>query len=169
MGYALLQVENNKCHVLEMGVVKMAKLPDHHEKLKKVFEATLSLVNRHHPDVLAVEAPFYGKNPQSMLKLGRAQGVIISVCMHHNMQVFEYAPRKIKQAITGKGSASKEQVKAMLYRTFPIEEESKYLDATDALAAAYCHHLQNRISFTEEKFTGWESFLAKNKDRIIEK
>ena len=169
MGFALLSVQNKKTEVVKMDVIKMTKLPDQNAKLKKIFESTVELINTYHPSILAIEAPFFGKNPQSMLKLGRAQGVVIAACLHHLLEVFEYSPRKIKQSITGKGNASKEQVAAMLERMCIFPDEVRYLDATDALAVAYCHHLQNKITITGEKFSGWESFLAKNEDRIVKK
>lgn len=167
MGFALLEIRGQKSTVVDIGVVRMVKLPDHNAKLKKVLESTLSLIEKYKPSTLAIEAPFYGKNPQSMLKLGRAQGVVIAICLQKELEVFEYAPRKIKQSITGKGNASKEQVAAMLNRLCTIPEEQKYLDATDALAVAYCHHLQNRIVIGGKKFSGWENFLANNEERII--
>lgn len=168
MGFALLSIERRQPHVREIGVVKMTRLPDQNTKLKKIFESTTELVKKYRPAILAIEAPFYGKNPQSMLKLGRAQGVVIAACLHEGLDVFEYSPRKIKQSITGKGNASKEQVAAMLKHMCDFSVETGYLDATDALAVAYCHHLQNRFEGSNEKFSGWESFLAKNSRRIIQ-
>lgn len=167
MGYALLHVKQRKAELVTLDVVKMTRLPNQSEKLKRIFEATVDLINQHKPTILAIEAPFFGKNPQSMLKLGRAQGVVIAACLHHNLQVFEYSPRKIKQSITGNGSATKEQVAAMLRTMFPIPEETKYFDATDALAVAECHFLQNRFPDQNQKFSGWESFITKNSDRIL--
>lgn len=169
MGYALMNVRQRVVTVIEMDVVKMTKLPDQNAKLKKIFETTFELIRKYQPHILAIEAPFYGKNPQSMLKLGRAQGVVIAACLREGLEVFEYSPRKIKQSITGKGNASKEQVAAMLHRMCKIPGESHYLDATDALAVAYCHHLQNKIEITGEKFSGWGAFIAKNEDRVIKK
>lgn len=168
MGYALLHVKVRKSDIVALNVVKMTQLRGQNAKLKKVFESTSELLTTYHPTILAIEAPFFGKNPQSMLKLGRAQGVVIAACLHAGLPVYEYSPRKIKQAITGNGSASKEQVASMLHAMYTFDNESNYLDATDALAVAVCHHLQNRICFaTNEKTSGWESFLAQNKDRII--
>lgn len=167
MGFALLDIKGKKSEVIDIGIVKMVKLSDHNAKLKKVLESTVELIEKYEPTTLAIEAPFYGKNPQSMLKLGRAQGVVIAICLQNGLEVFEYAPRKIKQSITGKGNSSKEQVAAMLGRLCAIPENQKYLDATDALAVAYCHHLQNRITINGKKFSGWENFLANNEDRVI--
>ena len=166
MGFALLELYLQKSSVIDLGVVKMDKLPEHYDKLHRIFEETTALIERYKPSVLAIEAPFYGKNLQSMLKLGRAQGVVMAVCLHYGMQIFEYSPKKIKQAITGKGNASKEQVAAMLSHICRFETQ-RYLDATDALAVAYCHHLQNRITVGGEKFSDWKNFLAKNQNRIV--
>ena len=167
MGYALLQVNFKKTEMVDLGVVKMLRLPDQNEKLKKIFESTIEIIDKYHPTLLAIEAPFYGKNAQSMLKLGRAQGVVIAACLHNGLEVFEYMPRKIKQSITGNGNAAKEQVAAMLKRMYSIPESSQYFDATDALAVAVCHYLQNKIAIGGEKFSGWESFISKNSDRLI--
>lgn len=166
MGFALLQVSGNKTTVLEINTVRMVRLPDQNAKLKKIFESTVEIVEKYKPAILSIEAPFYGKNPQSMLKLGRAQGVVIAACLYHGLEVFEYSPRKIKQSITGKGSSSKEQVAAMLHRMCAFNSALP-LDATDALAAAYCHYLQNRIAGKEQSVSGWASFIAKNQDRIV--
>ncbi len=167
MGFALLELYLQKSSVVDMGVVKMTKISGHYNKLAMIFKETSALIEKYKPTALAIEAPFFGKNPQSMLKLGRAQGVVIAACLYHGMEVFEYSPRKIKQSITGNGNASKEQVAAMLSRMCQFEAQ-QYLDATDALAVACCHHLQNRIAVGGKKFSGWESFLSKNQDRIIE-
>ncbi|MDL2308111.1 crossover junction endodeoxyribonuclease RuvC [Bacteroidales bacterium OttesenSCG-928-B11] len=168
MGFALLQVKGGKTTVLEVNTVRMTRLPDQNAKLKRIFESTVEIVEKYKPEILAIEAPFFGKNPQSMLKLGRAQGVVIAACLYQGLEVFEYSPRKIKQSITGKGSASKEQVAAMLHRMCDIPSAPIALDATDALAAAYCHYLQNRIHTKDQNNSGWAGFLAKNSDRIIQ-
>lgn len=169
MGYALIKVQGNKPVFLKMGVAKMTRLTDQSEKLTLIFNTVSELIEEFHPGVLAIEAPFLGKNPQSMLKLGRAQGVAIGACLYHQMQVFEYPPRKIKQAITGNGNASKEQVSAMLHHMMTIPDDVKYFDATDALAAAVCHQSQNKMLLNTRKFNGWESFIAHNQDRIVKK
>ena len=166
MGFSLIKVENKKIELLEMGVEKMTKLPDQNAKLKRIFERTIEIIEQYSPETLAIEAPFFGKNPQSMLKLGRAQGVVIAASLSKNMEVFEYSPRKIKQSITGKGAASKEQVAAMLKNMHLFTEDSKYFDATDALAVAVCHHLQNKINIPGTKYNGWESFITQNTNRI---
>ena len=162
LGYALLDTT-----VVDIGVFRLSKMKDHADKLKAIFEKTLQLIETYQPQTLAIEAPFYGKNPQSMLKLGRAQGVVIAAAMYKGLEVFEYSPRKIKQSITGNGNASKEQVAAMLQNMKLIETNKHPLDATDALAVAVCHHLQNKITTSGQKFSGWESFLTKNQNRII--
>jgi crossover junction endodeoxyribonuclease RuvC len=167
MGYSLLRTELQNTEILTCDVIKMTKLTGQMQKLKFIFDTTEALIKQYQPSILAIEAPFFGKNPQSMLKLGRAQGVVITACLHHNIEVYEYSPRKIKQAITGNGNATKEQVAAMLQQIYKELEIPKFLDATDALAVAVCHHLQTKINFGNNKFTGWESFIAKNKDRIV--
>ena len=166
MGYGLLHIKENKMELIQMGVLHLSKLGSHELKLKRIFERTLQLVDEYKPDELAVEAPFFGKNVQSMLKLGRAQGVAMSAALYRNVPIFEYAPKKIKMAITGKGTASKEQVAAMLKSLLNIKEMPKHLDATDGLAAAVCHHFQRNPSGTGKKYTGWGSFLKDNPDKL---
>lgn len=167
MGYALLNTNLNKSEVEVLSVLKMTKLVDPYAKLKYIYEKINGLIEQYHPDILAIEAPFYGKNVQSMLKLGRAQGIVIAASLHAGMEVYEYSPRKIKQAITGNGNASKEQVSAMLCRMYPISQSIEYLDATDALAVAVCHHLQHKVVFGKSKATDWKSFISQNSDRIV--
>ena len=167
MGYALLNTELNKSNVEVLSVLQMKKLPDAYSKLKYIYEKINGLIEQYHPDILAIEAPFYGKNVQSMLKLGRAQGVVIAASLHAGMEVYEYSPRKIKQSITGNGNASKEQVSAMLCHMYPISEHIEYLDATDALAVAVCHHLQHKVVFGKSTATNWKSFIAQNADRVV--
>ena len=143
-------------------MIHLNKLPEHSDKLKRIFERTLQLIDSYHPDEFAVEAPFYGKNVQSMLKLGRAQGVSMAAALYRNIPIMEYAPRKIKQSITGNGNASKEQVAAMLKSLMKIEEMPKHLDATDGLAAAVCHYFQGGVSSGDKKYSSWESFVKNN-------
>ena len=167
MGYALLDTELNKSNVEVLSVLQMTKLGDPYAKLKYIYEKINGLIVQYRPDILAIEAPFYGKNVQSMLKLGRAQGIVIAASLHAGMEVYEYSPRKIKQSITGNGNASKEQVSAMLCRMYPISQSIEYLDATDALAVAVCHHLQHKVVFGKSSATNWKSFIAQNSDRIV--
>lgn len=167
MGYALLNTELNKSEVEVLSVLQMTKMSDAYAKLKYIYERINGLVDQYRPDILAIEAPFYGKNVQSMLKLGRAQGVVIAACLHAGMEVYEYSPRKIKQSITGNGNAAKEQVSDMLCRMYPISQHIEFLDATDALAVAVCHHLQQKVVFGKTKATNWKNFIAQNADRIV--
>ena len=166
MGYGLIHIKENKMELIQMGVLHLSKLGSHELKLKRIFERTLQLVDEYKPDELAVEAPFFGKNVQSMLKLGRAQGVAMSAALYRDVPIFEYAPKKIKMAITGKGTASKEQVAAMLKSLLNIKEMPKHLDATDGLAAAVCHYFQRNPSGKGGKYTGWGSFLKDNPDKL---
>jgi crossover junction endodeoxyribonuclease RuvC len=166
MGYGVISVAGTRISLLVLGVLKLNKYDDHALRLKLIFERMIGLIEQYHPDELSIEAPFYGKNVQSMLKLGRAQGVAIAAALSRSIPVFEYSPRKIKQSITGKGAASKEQVAAMLVRLLNITETPETLDATDGLAAAVCHFFQNGKPETGKKFSGWKSFLAANPDRL---
>ena len=166
MGYGLIHIKENKMELIQMGVLHLSKLGSHELKLKRIFERTLQLVDEYKPDELAVEAPFFGKNVQSMLKLGRAQGVAMSAALYRDVPIFEYAPKKIKMAITGKGTASKEQVAAMLQSLLDIKEMPKHLDATDGLAAAVCHYFQRNPSGSGKSYSGWGSFLKDNPDKL---
>ena len=169
MGYGLLKVTGNKVEMLAMGVLELKKYSDHYLKLQRIFARTLSLIDEFHPDCLAIEAPFFGKNVQSMLKLGRAQGVAMSAALYRDIPITEYAPLKIKMAITGSGSASKEQVADMLRRILkiPLENMLPQLDASDGLAAAYCHFLQAGRPVSEKAYSGWKDFIAKNEDKVM--
>jgi len=142
MGYGLVKETGSKIELISLGVVKMDKIDDHMLKLQRIFEKTVALIDNYHPDCLAIEAPFYGKNIQVMLKLGRAQGVAIAAALSRNLVITEYAPRKIKQSITGNGNATKEQVAAMLQTLLKFTETPDFLDATDGLAVAVCHSFQ---------------------------
>lgn len=166
MGYGLLKVEGNRIELLTLGVLKLNKISDQALKLRKIFERTLSLIDEYHPDELAIEAQFFGKNVQSMLKLGRAQGVAISAALYRDIPYSEYEPKKIKKAITGNGSASKEQVAGMLKHLIGLKEIPDLLDATDAVATALCHHFQNKVS-TTKSYSGWDAFLKENPDRKL--
>ena len=176
MGYGIIITKGKQAELLGMGVLKLDKYEDYALKLKKIFERTVGLIDEFHPDELAIEAPFFGKNVQSMLKLGRAQGVAIAAAMSRELSVNEYSPKKIKQSITGNGNASKEQVAIMLQRIFKYEENHSFFDATDGLAAAYCHFLQNTqiIKATPakksiKKASSWEAFVNQNPDKIKKK
>ena len=165
MGYGLIMVEGQQLKLIQYGVIHLSKYSNHAIKLNKIFERIVQLIDEYHPDHLAIESPFFGKNIQSMLKLGRAQGVAIAAAISREVPIIEYAPKKIKQSVTGNGNASKEQVAAMLLQLLKIKESPKLLDATDALAVAVCHHFQN--GNTEKKSKGWGSFLKENPDRIV--
>ncbi|MFL5766061.1 MAG: crossover junction endodeoxyribonuclease RuvC [Bacteroidia bacterium] len=162
MGYGLIHVKGSKMELIVMGVLRLEKITDPALKLKKIFERVVSLMDEYKPDELAIEAPFFGKNVQSMLKLGRAQGVAIAAALSRDLTVNEYSPKKIKQSITGSGSASKEQVAAMLKNLLNFKETPEFLDATDGLAAAVCHHFQRKPGGEKKSYTGWKAFLADN-------
>ncbi|MAJ89782.1 MAG: crossover junction endodeoxyribonuclease RuvC [Flavobacteriales bacterium] len=166
MGYGIINVSKKNIKLIQMGVLHLSKLKNHELKLKKIFERTLQLIEEYKPDELAIEAPFFGKNIQSMLKLGRAQGVAMSAALYRNIPIFEYAPKKIKMAITGKGTASKEQVAAMLKSILEIKEMPKELDASDGLAAAVCHYFQKNTINSKKNYKGWKSFLKDNPEKI---
>lgn len=167
MGLGIIEVKGNKIDIIAMDILKLNKMTDHQLKLKKIFETTLRFIDQYHPDELAIESPFYGKNIQSMLKLGRAQGVAIAAALYRDIPVFEYSPRKIKQSITGKGGASKEQVAGMLAGLLTIKQIPEYFDITDALAVAVCHHFQRgKNSETGESYSGWQAFISKNPGRV---
>lgn len=166
MGYGLILVKGKKFEMINMGVLHLSKLASHELKLKRIFERTLQLVDEYKPDELAVEAPFFGKNVQSMLKLGRAQGVAMSAALYRDVPIFEYSPKKIKMAITGNGNASKEQVASMLKSLLNLKELPKHLDATDGLAAAVCHHFQKNNSASTKSYTGWKSFITDNPKKV---
>jgi crossover junction endodeoxyribonuclease RuvC len=166
MGYGLIYQSGNKIRMITMGILKLSQYANHALKLKKIFERTLALVEEYHPDELAIEAPFYGKNVQSMLKLGRAQGVAMAAALYKDLPIFEYSPKKIKQAITGNGNASKEQVAGMLKNILDFPELPQKLDATDGLAAAVCHYFQGNTTGTSGSYHSWKSFLKDHPERL---
>jgi crossover junction endodeoxyribonuclease RuvC len=167
LGFSIIHQQGNNIKLIEMDVLHLERIGDGALKLKKIFETVLGLIEKHHPDELAIEAPFYGKNVQSMLKLGRSQGVAIAAALYKSLPVFEYEPRKIKQSITGKGSASKEQVAAMLQRLTDFKEMPEYLDATDALAVAVCHFFQRKPEqLGQKKYSSWKKFIAENPGKV---
>lgn len=168
LGYGVIRCSGrNTAKLVILGVIELGKYADHYTKLKVIYDRVQHLVDEYKPDEVAVEAPFYGKNVQSMLKLGRAQGVAMAAVLSRSIPIYEYAPRKIKMAITGVGSASKEQVAAMLKSILGEKDfDQKYLDATDGLAAAVCHFFQGEQPGTNGKATSWEEFIRKNPGRI---
>ena len=169
MGYGVIKVQDNKASIITMGVIDMRKDDDTYLKLGHIFQRVNGIIDSYLPDEMAIEAPFFGKNVQSMLKLGRAQGVAIAAAINHSVPITEYAPLKIKMAITGNGSASKEQVAGMLQRILHLDEKDmpKFLDATDALAAAYCHYLQMGRPDTGKKGPkSWKEFISSNPSKV---
>jgi crossover junction endodeoxyribonuclease RuvC len=166
MGYGLIEIRENKPIILEMGVVIPGRYEDHYQRLKVLFEKTRQLVDNYRPDVLALEAPFFGKNVQSMLKLGRAQGAIMAAGLAIGLPIFEYAPLKVKEAITGMGRASKEQVAYFLQKVYGLEELPKDLDATDAIAVAICHFIQSGKPNHKKDYKNWEDFIKKNPGKV---
>lgn len=169
MGYGLIACKGNNTSLLTLGVVHLSKFSNQAIKLKNIFERTLSLIEEYKPDEFAIEAPFYGENVQSMLKLGRAQGVAMAAALTRSIPIFEYSPRKIKQSITGNGNASKQQVANMLLKLLSITEIPEHLDATDGLAVALCHFNQRTGSETQKKYSGWKSYIDQNPHIINKK
>ena len=168
MGYGLIQIKGSNMHLIEMDVLKMSSSHDAYKRLENIHSKVLHLIETFKPDSFAIEAPFFGKNVQSMLKLGRAQGVAIAAAMHSGLAVCEYSPKKIKQSITGNGNAGKEQVMKMLQQLLNFTHQPKNMDASDALAVAVCHHFQekNLIPVSGSKKNGWKDFLLNNPGRI---
>jgi crossover junction endodeoxyribonuclease RuvC len=168
MGYSLLEVNGRKLTLITMNSIKFTKVKDMFERLGLIHHSVNQLIQDHKPDELAIEAPFFGKNVQSMLKLGRAQGIAIAVAMHRGLPVTEYSPRKIKQSITGNGNADKEQVWKMLKIILALNMEKVSYDATDALAVAVCHHYQGDSGpqGIANGLKGWEDFIKKNPDKV---
>jgi crossover junction endodeoxyribonuclease RuvC len=164
MGYGIIHIIDSQLNVLQFGVMRLNKYGNHELKLKTIFDHVLSLVDEYHPDEVAVEEPFFGKNVQSMLKLGRAQGVAMSAALYRGIPIVEYAAKKVKQSVTGNGNASKEQVARMLMTIFAIKELPKLFDATDALAVAVCHHYQKGAKTAKSR--SWESFASENPKRL---
>lgn len=171
MGYGVLKVEDNKAHLVTMGIIDLRKYGDAYLKLGHIFERVTGIIEAYLPDEMAIEAPFFGKNIQSMLKLGRAQGTAIAAAIQRGVTIREYAPLKIKMAITGQGQASKEQVASMLQRLLNIKDSEMcdFMDATDALGAAYCHYLQMGAPESKVHYKGWKDFIIKNQTRVCKK
>jgi crossover junction endodeoxyribonuclease RuvC len=166
MGYGIIRTARPEAELITLGVIELSKFNDAYTKLQRIFERTLSLIDEFNANELAIEAPFFGKNVQSMLKLGRAQGVAIAAGLYRQLPIFEYAPRKIKMAITGQGNASKEQVASILQNILKIKELPKNLDATDGLAAALCHFYQKNLLTDDTPYKSWKDFINKNPGRI---
>jgi len=162
MGYGLIKVLNNEMSFLLLNELSLKKLNDHYLKLNHIFNRTVEIIDNYNPDEIAIEAPFFGKNVQSMLKLGRAQGVAMAAGLSRQIPITEYSPKKIKMSITGNGNASKEQVAKMLKTLLSFDELPKNLDSTDGLAAAVCHHFNNNQVNKETKFSSWKSYVEQN-------
>lgn len=163
MGYGVISCNKNASVLISSGIVNLHKFTSHADKLRHIFKRTTAIIEQYKPDELAVEAPFYGKNAQSMLKLGRAQGVAFAAALERDIPVYEYSPKKIKQSITGNGNASKHQVALMLQKLFQFEEMPKFLDATDGLAVALCHSFQMLpMGMDDKKYGSWKAYVAAN-------
>lgn len=167
MGFGLIKVVKNKMEFLQLNELQLSKYDDHYKRLRIIFERTIELIDTYHPDEIAIEAPFFGKNVQSMLKLGRAQGVAMAAGLSRDIPITEYEPKKIKMAITGNGNASKEQVAKMLQQLVGLKELPKNLDSTDGLAAAVCHYFNSgKTEVAGKSYSGWASFVSQNQDRV---
>ena len=168
MGYGVLGVKNKKPEMIAMGIIELSKFESHYLRLSRIFQRVTGLIEQYLPDEMAIEAPFFGKNVQSKLKLGRAQGVAMAAALQRDVPICEYEPRKIKMAITGNGAASKEQVQEMLRRILNIPQESllPQLDATDALGAALCHFYESSRPQIEKGCRSWKEFIAKHPDKV---
>ena len=168
MGFGIIKVTGKKMEFIQMNELLLKKYDDHFTKLKMIFDRTIELIDTYHPDEIAIEAPFFGKNVQSMLKLGRAQGVAMAAGLSRQIPITEYLPKKIKMAITGNGNASKEQVAKMLQNTLGLKSLPKNLDSTDGLAAAVCHFYNAGRINMGKSYTGWEAFVKQNEKRVEE-
>ncbi|GAB5398832.1 MAG: crossover junction endodeoxyribonuclease RuvC [Aureisphaera sp.] len=166
MGFGLIKVIGKSMEFLQLHELQLSKYDDHYVRLKHIFERTIHLIDTYHPDEIAIEAPFFGKNVQSMLKLGRAQGVAMAAGLSREVPITEYSPKKIKMAITGNGNASKEQVAKMLQSTLGLKELPKNLDSTDGLAAAVCHFYNAGRIDVGKSYSGWAAFVKQNEDRV---
>ena len=167
LGYGLIRIADKKLSLIEMGVLKLQKIPDPFARLGKIYQRVEALIEEFHPNEVAIEAPFYGKDIQAMLKLGRAQGVALAAAFNKGIPVFEYAPKKIKQSVTGSGNASKEQVAMMVKNLLKFTETPQYLDATDAISAALCHYFQTALRpATSPGVKSWEEYVRKNPDKV---
>ena len=169
MGYGILHIKGSDLKLIDLDVIKLDVTDDHTLRLQKIFSAVTALVKKHQPDEFAIEAPFFGKNVQSMLKLGRAQGVAMAAALNFDIPIFEYSPKKVKMSITGNGNAAKEQVAAMLQQILKFKHEGKYLDATDALAVALCHYFQSKspMAGAKKSYKNWGAFLSDHPTRKV--
>ncbi|QBA63245.1 crossover junction endodeoxyribonuclease RuvC [Muriicola soli] len=166
MGFGIIKVQGSTMSFVQMNELMLKKYDDPFTKLKMIYDRTIELIDTYHPDEIAIEAPFFGKNVQSMLKLGRAQGVAMAAGLSRQIPITEYFPKKIKMAITGNGNASKEQVAKMLQSILKLQSLPKNLDSTDGLAAAVCHFYNQGKVETGKGYTGWASFVKQNEDRV---
>jgi len=166
MGYALIKAVKKEAQLITMGVIDLTKFTDPYVKLHTIYKRVAQLINEYHPDEMALEAPFFGKNVQSMLKLGRSQGVAMAAGLAHDIPISEYLPRKVKQAITGNGNASKEQVAGFLQNVLKLKSMPAQFDATDGLAVAMCHFYQSNVGSTPKAYNSWKDFINKNPKRI---
>ncbi|WP_127844407.1 crossover junction endodeoxyribonuclease RuvC [Psychroflexus aestuariivivens] len=166
MGFGVIEVNNKSMKFIQLNELMLKKYDDHYTKLKMIFDRTIHLIDTYHPDEIAIEAPFFGKNVQSMLKLGRAQGVAMAAGLSRQIPITEYLPKKIKMAITGNGNASKEQVAKMLQNMLGIKELPKNLDSTDGLAAAVCHFYNSGKPDLGKSYSGWDAFIKQNEKRV---
>lgn len=169
MGYGIIEVKNSQLRIIQYGVLRLEKLASHELKLKKIFERITQLISEYLPDEMAIEAPFYGENVQSMLKLGRAQGVAMAAALARDVNIVEYLPKKVKQSVTGNGNASKEQVAFMLEKLFNQTLDKSFFDATDALAVGVCHFMHGKtkaLTGNNSKKKGWSAFLSENPERV---
>ena len=166
MGFGIIEVVKNQMHFVQMNELLLSKYDNHYLKLKHIFERTTELIDTYHPDELAIEAPFFGKNVQSMLKLGRAQGVAMAAGLARDLPITEYEPKKVKMAITGNGNASKEQVAKMLQQLLRFKQLPSHLDATDGLAVAVCHFFNSGKAEKQQSYSSWEAFVKQNENRV---
>ena len=166
MGFGLIEVKKGQMQLVQLNELQLSKYSDHYLKLKLIFERTIELIDNYHPDEIAIEAPFFGKNVQSMLKLGRAQGVAMAAGLSRGIPITEYSPKKIKMAITGNGNASKEQVAKMLQSLLRFKELPKNLDSTDGLAAAVCHFFNSGKAQQQKQYSGWKAFVNQNPNKV---
>lgn len=166
MGFGIIRVVGTNMSFIQMNELLLKKYDDPFTKLKLIYDRTIELIDTYHPDEIAIEAPFFGKNVQSMLKLGRAQGVAMAAGLSRQIPITEYFPKKIKMAITGNGNASKEQVAKMLQQLLQLQSLPKNLDSTDGLAAAVCHFYNQGRAIKTKSYTGWAAFVKQNEDRL---